>query len=125
MANPLNGNQVRDFILKKGYSATEAAAYSWGNITEGIANTGKGALTAQCGNRVGSGAFKATKDFSKGDMLCGTLCSISMGCETVCGVITWVPMPYKFTTIAVLKGISHGSTKFRDLCASDPTNPAC
>ena len=41
MVNPLNGPQVRDLILKQGYSATEAAAYSWGNITQGIANTGK------------------------------------------------------------------------------------
>lgn len=38
----LNGPQVRDFILKKGYSGTEAATYSWENITEGLADTGKG-----------------------------------------------------------------------------------
>ena len=80
MINPLNGNQVRDVILQQGYSATEAAAYSWGNITQGLANTGKSALTIECGSRVGSGVYKATKDFAKGDMLCGTLCSVSMGC---------------------------------------------
>ena len=125
MVNPLNGPQVRDAILKKGYEATESAAFFWGNTTQALANTGKGALTAQCGSRVGSGAFKATKDFSKGDILCGTLCSVSMGCEIACGVITWVPMPGKFTTIAILKGVSHGSTKFRDLCAGDPSNPLC
>lgn len=125
MVNPLNGPQVRDAILKKGYEVTESAAFFWGNTTEALANTGKGALTAQCGSRVGSGAFKATKDFSKGDILCGTLCSVSMGCEVACVVITWVPMPGKFTTIAILKGVSHGSTKFRDLCADDPSNPLC
>ena len=125
MVNPMNGKQVRDLILKNGYSATEAAAYSWGNMTQGIANTGKGVLTTQCGSRIGSGAFKATKDFSRNDILCGTLCSVSVGCEVVCGVITWVPIPGKFATIAILKGISYGSTKFRDLCAMDPSNPAC
>ena len=125
MVNPLNGPQVRDAILKNGYEATESAAFFLGNTTEALANTGKGALTAQCGSRVGSGAFKATKDFSKGDILCGTLCSVYMGCEVACGVIIWVPMPGKFTTIAILKGVSHGSTKFRDLCAGDPSNPLC
>ena len=125
MVNPLNGAQVRDGILKKGYEATESAAYFWGNTTEALANTGKGALTAQCGSRVGSGAYKATKDFSKKDILCGTLCSVSIGCEVACVFITWVPMPGKFTTIAILKGVSHGSTKFRDLCAGDPSNPLC
>ena len=125
MVNPLNGAQVRNGILKKGYEATESAAYFWGNTTEALANTGKGALTAQCGSRVGSGAYKATKDFSKKDILCGTLCSVSIGCEVACVFITWVPMPGKFTTIAILKGVSHGSTKFRDLCAGDRSNPFC
>ena len=125
MINPLNGPQVRDGILKKGYEATESAAYFWGNATQALANTGKSALTAQCGSRVGSGAFKASKDFSRGDILCGTLCSVSTGCEIACGVIAWIPMPGKFTTIGVLKGVSHGSIKFRDLCAGDPSNPLC
>ena len=125
MVNPLNGAQVRNGILKKGYEATESAAYFWGSTTEALANTGKGALTAQCGSRVGSGAYKATKDFSKKDILCGTLCSVSIGCEVACVFITWVPMPGKFTTIAILKGVSHGSTKFRDLCAGDRSNPFC
>ena len=121
----LNGAQVRDFILEKGYSATEAAAFSLGNLTEGIANTGKGVLSAQCGNRIGSGSYKATKDFARGDIVCGTLCSISIGCETICVAVTWIPMPGKFTSIAVLKTVSHASTKFRDMCAMDPSNPLC
>ena len=125
MVNPLNGAQVRDYILKQGYSATEAAAYSWGNFTEAIANTGKGVLTAQSGSRIGSGVFKATKDFGRGDIVCGSLCSISMGCETACAVITWLPIPGKFATIGVLKGISYGSTKFRDMCAADSSSPFC
>ncbi len=99
--------------------------FFWGNTIESLDNIGKGALTAQCGNRVGNSAFKATKDFSRGDIVCCTLCSVSIGCEVACDVITWVPMPGKFTTIAVLKAVSHGSTKFRDLCAGDPSNPLC
>ena len=82
-------------------------------------------MTTQCDNRCGSGAYKVTKDFGRGDVVCGTLCSISIGCETVCVAVTWIPMPVKFTTIAILKGISHVSTKFRDMCAMDPSNPAC
>lgn len=125
MVNPLNGPQVRDLILQQGYSATEATAYAWGNITQGIANTGKGALTAQSGNRVGSGAYKATKDLARGDTVCTVLCGISIGAETACMLITWIPMPGKFTTIAILKGVSYGTTKFRDMCANDPSNPFC
>ena len=34
MINPLNSSQVRDAILKKGYEATEAGAFFWGNTTE-------------------------------------------------------------------------------------------
>lgn len=125
MINPLNGKEVRDFILKQGYSASEAATFSWGNITQGVANTGKGALTAQSGSRIGSTAYKATKDFSKGDVVCGTLCSVSLGCETACVIVTWIPIPGKFITIAALKCVSHASTKFRDMCATDPSNPFC
>ena len=125
MVNPLNGPQVRDAILKKGYEATEGAAFFWGNATQALGNTSKSVLTVQSGTRIGSGAFKATKDFSRGDIVCGTLCSVSMGCELACGVIIWLPIPGKFTSIGVLKGVSHGATRFRDLCAGDPSNPLC
>jgi len=125
MTNFLNGNEVRDFILKQGYSSTEAAAFALGNWTKGIAETSKTALTAQSGSRIGSGAYKATKDFSKGDVMCGTLCSVSIGCETACAIIVWIPVPCKFATIGILKGVSHASTKFRDLCANDLSNPFC
>ena len=111
MVNPLNDPQVRD-----------AAGFAWVNFPQAIANTGKGVLTAQCGNRIGSGAFKATKDFGRGDLLCGTLCSLSMRCEAAC---VWLPIPGKFCTIGILKGVSYGSTKFQDLCSVDPSSPFC
>lgn len=117
---PLNGPQVRDYILKQGYTFLEATAYSLGNFTEAIANTGKGILRAQSGSRIGSGAFKATTDFSRKDIICGTLCSVYIECETACAVIIWLPIPCKFTIIGILKGVSYGSTKFRDMCAADP-----
>jgi hypothetical protein len=97
MINPLNGPQVRDVILKKGFEATEAAVFFWGNTTRAVSNTEKGALTVQCRSRVGYGTYKATKDFTKSDILCGTLCSVSIGCEIACGVITWLPVSGKFT----------------------------
>ena len=49
--------------------AMESTVYSWGNITEGIQNTGKGALTVDSGKRAGSGIFKASKDFVRGDTI--------------------------------------------------------
>ena len=42
---PLNGAGVRDKILEQGMKTTESAAYFLGNITQGIQDTGKGALT--------------------------------------------------------------------------------
>ena len=45
------------------------------------------------GKRAGSGVFKASKDFSRGDALCAGLCSVSVGCEIVAGVLIWCPMP--------------------------------
>ena len=31
MVKPLNGPEIRDYILKQGYSPTEATAYALGN----------------------------------------------------------------------------------------------
>ena len=93
MINPLNGVQVRDAIIKKGYEATDVAAVFWGNASEALANTGKGILIAKCGRRVGSSAYKDNKNFSKSDVLCGTLCLILIKYEIACTVITWVSMP--------------------------------
>lgn len=58
--NALNGTEVRDFILKQGYSETEATAEFWRNGIKGIANTGKPTLTVQSDSRIASGAYKAT-----------------------------------------------------------------
>ena len=125
MSGPLNGAGVRDKILDQGMKATESAAYFWGNLTQGIQDTGKGALTMDSGKRAGSGVFKASKDFARGDTVCCGLCIVSAGCEVVSGVLVWVPIPGKITTIAVLKGTSIGCQKFRDLCAQDPSSPLC
>jgi hypothetical protein len=125
MGGPLNGPGVRDAILEKGKTATEGAAYFWGNVTKGVQDTTKGALTVDSGRRVGVGTFKASKDFAKGDVMCGTLCCISIGCETISGIIIWCPIPGKITTVSVLKATSVGCQKFRDLCAADPSLPLC
>ena len=90
-----------------------------------VADTGKGVLTVQTVSPVGSGTYKATKYFVRGNAVCGALCSVSLGCETTYIAIIWIPMQGKFTTIAILKSISHTSTKFRNLCAQDASNPFC
>ena len=125
MAGPLNGAGVRDKIIEQGMKATESTAYFWGNLTQGIQDTGKAALTMDSGKRAGTGIFKAGKDFARGDAICGGLCSVSAGCEVIAGVLIWCPIPGKFTTVAVLKGTSVGCQRFRDLCAQDPSSPLC
>lgn len=90
MAGPLNGLGVRNKILDQGMITTEARAYFWGNITQGIQDTGKGALTVDSGKRAGSGIFKASKDFARGDTVYGGLCAVSAGCE----VISLGPSPW-------------------------------
>ena len=125
MTRPLNGAGIRDAILSQGKTATESAAYFWGNLTAGVQDATKGALTADSGCRAAVGTFKASKDFARGDLLCGSLCSISIGCEVISGVVVWCPIPGKIVTVSGLKAISMGCQKFRDLCAADPSSPLC
>ena len=73
MAGPLNGAGVRnkilqhgDKLLKQGKSASESAAYFWGNITEGVQNSTQGVITIDSGRRTDAGTFKASKDFARG-----------------------------------------------------------
>jgi hypothetical protein len=122
---PLNGAAVRDAILSQGTSATEAAAYFWGNITQSIQTSTKGGVMIDSGRRIGAGTYKAAKDFTRGDVICGSLCCISIGCEAISGVLVWCPIPCKIETVSVLKAVSMGCQKFRDLCASDPSSTLC
>ena len=105
--------------------ARESAASFWKNITKGVQDSTKGALTLDSGRRVGIGTFKASKDFAKGDVVCGSLCCVSIGCEAVSSIIVWLPMPGKIVTISALKATSIGCQKFRDLCVVDPSSPLC
>lgn len=125
MSGILNGPGVRDAILKQGKTATEATAFYWGNLTKSIQDTGKAGVMIDSGKRAASGTFKATKDFTRGDAVCGTLCCISIGCEVSAGVLVWVPIPGKIATVAALKSTSVGCQRFRDLCAQDPSSPLC
>ena len=125
MGGPLNGPGIRDTILKYGKEATESTAFFWGNITKGVQDSTKGALTVDSGRRVGVGTFKASKDFARGDVMCGGFCCVSIGCEVLSGVLVWCPIPGKIVTVSVLKATSIGCQKFRDLCAADPSSPLC
>lgn len=125
MVGSLNGPGVRDEILKQGKTATEGAAYFLENITKGVQESTKGALTVDSGRRAGVGTFKASKDFARGDTICGGLCCVSIGCEAVSGVLVWCPIPGKIFAVSVLKATSIGCQKFRDLCAADPSSPLC
>lgn len=125
MGNPLSGEGGRDVILAQGKIMTESTAYFWGNLTKGLQDSTKGAITVDSGRRAGVGTFKASKDFARGDMICGSLCCVSIGCEVVCGVVVWCPIPGKITVVSALKATSIGCQKFRDLCAADPSSPLC
>jgi hypothetical protein len=105
--------------------STEAAAYFWGNTTKAIEDSSKGVLTGHSGRRLATTGFKATKDFGRGDPVCGYLCTVSACCEAVSGVIIWIPFPGKICTLSGLKAISIGCERIRDLCAEDPLNPLC
>ena len=77
------------------------------------------------GQQVGAGTFKAAQDFGQGDTIYGSLCCISVGCETVSGIIVWLLIPGKIQTVAALKATSRGCQKFRDLCAANLSSPLC
>ncbi len=125
MIGSLNGPGVRDTILEQGKTATESAAYFWGNVTKGVHDSTKGALTVDSGCRAGVGTFKASKDFARGDVMCGSLCCVSIGCEAVSSILVWCPIPGKIVTVSALKATSMGCQKFRDLCAADPSSSLC
>ena len=79
------------------------------------------------GKRIGSGIFKASKDFARGDVVCGGLCSVSAGCEVIAGVLVWCPIPGKIVTVSALKTTSIGCQRFWDvcLCVADASSPLC
>ena len=112
-------------MLMSKKSATESAAYFCGNVTKGVQDSTKGALTIDSGRRAGIGTFKASKDFARGDLMYGTLCCVSIGCEAASDVLVWCPIFYKIVAISALKATSVGCQKFRDLCAADPSSPLC
>jgi len=120
-----NGEAVRDEILKQGYNASEASAYFWGNATKAVEDVSKGALAVHSGKRIGTTGFKATKDFGRGDPVCGALCTVSVCCETASTVVVWIPFPGKVCTLASLKVVSVGCERVRDMCAGDPGSPLC
>ena len=120
--------QVQQAVEKAG----ESASYIAGNKTEaiqgltnGVIDITKGVFTTHSGSRVGQSIFKGFKDYSKGDPLCTGLCLASGICESVAGVLVWVPVPGKICTVSTLKGISYGCMTIRDLCAAEPGNPLC
>ena len=71
-----NGPGVRDAILSQGKIATESAAYFWGNLTQNLQDSTKGAVTIDSGRRAGMGTFKASTDFARGDIMCSSLCCV-------------------------------------------------
>ena len=74
MASPLNGPGVLDVILSQGKTATESAAYFWGNITKSVQYFTKEALIIDSGRLAGTGTFKTSQDFARGDVICRSLC---------------------------------------------------
>ena len=82
MAGPLNGAGVRnkilqhgDKLLKQGKSASESAAYFWGNITEGVQDSTKGVITIDSGRRAVLVLSKPVK-ILRGVMFCVGACAV-------------------------------------------------
>ena len=125
MTTPLNGLDVRDAILNQGKTVSESTAFFLGNITKGVQDSNKGALTIDSGRRIKAGTFKVSKDLARNDTMCAGLCCVSIGFKAVLGVLVWCPVPYKLTALSVLKATSVGYQRLRDLCAADPSSPLC
>ena len=124
--------EVRDAIISEGIKGaenviekSERLGVFFGNLTKNLEDSSKGAVTVHSGKRAATTGFKATKDFNRGDPVCGTLCTISSSCEVVSGVLVWVPFPGKICTVSCLKAVSIGCEKIRDMCAADPSSPMC
>ena len=117
--------QIRDEIIKQGYSTTESVAYIVGNKTEalqyitgGIQDATKSGVLCHSGWRIGEVTFKGFSDWSRGDLPCTIFCCTSGVLELISGVYVWVPFaPQKFIVSSVCKSTSLGLTRFRDLCA--------
>lgn len=121
--------EVQQAVEKTG----QAASYVAGNkteaiqaVTNGAIDSAKGVVTTHSGARTGKSLFKGVKDYARGDLICTGLCAASGVCETVAGIIVWIPMPTgKICAVSALKGISYGCMTIRDLCAAEPNNPLC
>jgi hypothetical protein len=82
-------------------NAVEATSYIVGNQTEAIqylTNRGvlttKGLLTVDSGKQTAMSIFKGGRDAARRDSLCTELCISSEICETLAGVLIYVPIPY-------------------------------
>lgn len=117
--------KIAETVVEESVTKTEGVAFFLGNLTKSVEDTSKGAITVHSGKRAAGSGFKAVADYSRGDPICGTLCSVSSGCELISGVIVWFPFPGKICTVAGLKAVSVGCERIRDMCAANPTIPGC
>jgi hypothetical protein len=117
--------KIAETVIEEGSSKAEGLGVFLGNLTKSIQDSTKGGVMVHSGKRAASSGFKASTDFSRGDPICGTLCTVSSCCEVVSGVIVWIPFPGKICTVASLKAVSVGCEKIRDMCAANPAAPGC
>ena len=124
----LNDPSIRAVLLAQGRAA-RSRFHFWRGVTKSVQKSvrqsTKGALTVDSGKRSAVGIFKASTDLARNDKICATLCSISVGCELVSGILVWCPIKSKVATVSVLKATSVGCQHFRDLCFGDPSSPLC
>lgn len=103
MADSLNGACVLDVILKQGQSSTKSAAYFWVNVTQGVQDFNNSALVVNSSRWISYGGYKASKDFARENVMCGTLFCVSNGLLNAKGILIYCPIPVKITTVSVLK----------------------
>jgi hypothetical protein len=106
-------------------TVSEASTYFYSSATKTVQDSTKGALTAYSSRRIATCGFKAAKDFSQNNRVCGTLSAISACCETTSILFIWVSFPGQICTVSGLKAISIGCERVRDLCVAEPNNPMC
>ena len=118
------GEQIRDKLIEKGTDAVKEAAYVAGNSTDSLGQSRnfiiKTGSVLEASKATGNLAFKASRDYSRGDPLCTGLCTVCLVCEiTAIACSTCKFIPNRQNIWLASKGISRVCVEFRNNCAGE------
>lgn len=99
----LNGNAIRDVIVKEGMRINQSIGFFLSNLTNRVIDSTKTEVFIHESHRLVTNGMKATHDFVKGDTICESLCTVAAALELSTAVLVWVPIPGKIPTLTALK----------------------